>query len=124
MDLAFTFNHDDEEDQAKRYKYNPKDYDVPDLRNLEKRWNSLDALDQEDIQLYLEDRMRVDWKDLSLDEKRAIWFVNYGPWGPRAVSPDKPERIYGYYVWFVVGVLGAVSAYKFGVEGSPKEEEN
>jgi hypothetical protein len=123
LETAFKFN-DDLEDNAKRYKYNPKDYDVPELRNIDKRWKTMDALDQEDIQLYLEDRMRSDWRDLSDDEKKAIWFINYGAWGPRASNPDKPERIYGYYVWLIVGTMAAATAYKFGSEKVNSNDNN
>lgn len=123
LETAFKFN-DDQEDNKHRYKYNPKDYDVPDLRSIEKRWKTMDALDQEDVQLYLEDRMRNDWRDLSADEKRAIWFVNYGAWGPRAANPDKPERIYSYYIWLIVGTMGLVSAYKFGLDSNGQGKAN
>ncbi|ODQ64837.1 hypothetical protein NADFUDRAFT_47401 [Nadsonia fulvescens var. elongata DSM 6958] len=42
--------------------------------------------DQDAVLAYLEDRMRGDWKEMTLDEKKAAWFVYYGAWGARA--PD------------------------------------
>lgn len=77
---AFKLNlmGDDEEEvlsKRKRKSYEPNP-EVPILDNLAARWEKMDSLDQEEIALYLEDRMRGDWKDLSeLEKKSGMFFL-------------------------------------------------
>lgn len=74
---AFKFNlidNGDEDEELlkkkKRATYQPNP-EVPILDNLSSRWNKMDSLDQEEISLYLDDRMRGDWKDMSDLEKKS-----------------------------------------------------
>lgn len=54
--------------KAGTYTPNPE---IPNLENLASRWGKLDALDQDLISIYLEDRMRGDWKEMDELEKKA-----------------------------------------------------
>jgi hypothetical protein len=68
--LATAFKiSDDDEDERPRYK--PNSPDVPPLMGLSKRWNKMDALDQEEVIIYLDDKCRDDWKTLTTEEKQA-----------------------------------------------------
>lgn len=56
----------------------------PDLSNLDQRWPKMKELDQADILDYLEAKSAGDWKQLSEQEKRALYYISYGAWGPRS----------------------------------------
>jgi hypothetical protein len=71
LQLAFKTGDDEDED---RKRYNAQNVDIPNVEALPKRWNKMDALDQEDIMLYLEDKMRGNWKDLTISEKKASMY--------------------------------------------------
>jgi cytochrome c oxidase subunit 4 len=50
---------------------------------LEKRWEDLPSVDQEEIVSKLAKRQELNWNELTVDEKKAAWFISYGSWGPR-----------------------------------------
>lgn len=77
---AFKFGEDDEDEGetraailASRTKGTavPVIEEAPNLEFLAKRWEKIDPLEQEEIALYLEQRMRSEWSELSLLEKQA-----------------------------------------------------
>jgi hypothetical protein len=43
----------------------------PMLNNIEKRWESMPLQDQADLWMALRDRMKGNWKELTLQEKKA-----------------------------------------------------
>jgi cytochrome c oxidase subunit 4 len=43
----------------------------PTLANIEKRWEEMPPQEQADLWMSLRDRMKIDWKDMTLQEKRA-----------------------------------------------------
>jgi len=43
----------------------------PTLANIEKRWESMPPQEQADLWMALRDRMKVDWKELTMQEKKA-----------------------------------------------------
>lgn len=43
----------------------------PTLANIEKRWEAMPPQEQADLWMALRDRMKVDWNDLTLQEKKA-----------------------------------------------------
>ncbi|KAH9980815.1 COX4, subunit IV of cytochrome c oxidase [Lactifluus volemus] len=69
------------------------------LSNVEAQWSSLSPTEQTVVHQQLEELQRRDWKTLSLSEKKAAYYVAFGPHGPRApVSPP------GTTVKVVIGV--------------------
>lgn len=54
-----------------------------DVSNLEKRWVSLNFEAQQNIISYLNVKQEFDWNYLTIDEKRAIYYIAYGKWGAR-----------------------------------------
>lgn len=54
-----------------------------DVSNIEKRWKSLNFDTQQDIISYLNVKQEFGWEYLTKDEKRAIYYIAYGTWGPR-----------------------------------------
>ncbi|KAF1810229.1 COX4-domain-containing protein [Eremomyces bilateralis CBS 781.70] len=59
----------------------------PTLANIEQRWEAMPPQDQADLWMQLRDRMKVDWKELTLQEKRAAYWIAFGPHGPRSEAP-------------------------------------
>lgn len=43
----------------------------PTLANIEKRWEDMPPQEQADLWMGLRDRMKTDWKELTLQEKKA-----------------------------------------------------
>jgi cytochrome c oxidase subunit 4 len=43
----------------------------PTLANIEKRWEAMPPSEQAELWMALRDRMKVDWKDLTMQEKKA-----------------------------------------------------
>ncbi|KAH3678552.1 hypothetical protein WICMUC_001361 [Wickerhamomyces mucosus] len=60
---------------------------APDLSGLEHRWSKMKEFDQADILDYLNDKSTNHWNNLTQVEKRALYYIYYGPWGPRSKIP-------------------------------------
>lgn len=43
----------------------------PTLANIEKRWEDMPPQEQADLWMTLRDRMKVDWKEMTMQEKKA-----------------------------------------------------
>jgi cytochrome c oxidase subunit 4 len=43
----------------------------PTLANIEKRWEDMPPQEQADLWMSLRDRMKLDWKELTMQEKKA-----------------------------------------------------
>jgi cytochrome c oxidase subunit 4 len=41
------------------------------LANIEKRWEAMPPQEQADLWMALRDRMKVDWSEMTLQEKKA-----------------------------------------------------
>lgn len=115
--------NDDDDDDVSRYAKNFDPADAPLLDNIEKRWNKMDQMDQEDVIMYLQYKEKGDWKELSDVEKKAIWYINYGPWGPRSSPKDDPGVVYQLYGAVVFWALFGVGLYKgYHAWATSKEE--
>ncbi|WWC57992.1 uncharacterized protein I303_100527 [Kwoniella dejecticola CBS 10117] len=75
------------------------------LGNIEASWKGLSAENQYEIYQQLEQIQKKDWKELTLDEKKAAYFVAFGPHGPRTPVNEK-----GHGIKVFAGVLAAVGA--------------
>ncbi|KAL0946445.1 hypothetical protein HGRIS_012668 [Hohenbuehelia grisea] len=63
-------------------------HSVIPLSNVEAQWQTMAQEDKAIVHEQLEELQKKDWKDLSLDEKKAAYYVAFGPHGPRApISP-------------------------------------
>lgn len=77
---AFKFGDDEDEDNAilnarKNGTQAPIIEEAPNLEFLAKRWDKIDPLEQEEIALYLEQRMRSDWHELTDLEREACKYL-------------------------------------------------
>ncbi|KAG9313311.1 cytochrome c oxidase subunit IV-domain-containing protein [Chiua virens] len=80
------------------------------LSNVEAQWEKLSKSDQASMQRQLEEIQKKDWKTLSVDEKKAAYYVAFGPHGPRTpVSPPGQGLKVFIYTMALVGVAAAIS---------------
>ncbi|PGH31466.1 cytochrome c oxidase subunit 4 [[Emmonsia] crescens] len=59
----------------------------PTLAAIEKRWEAMPPQEQAELWMQLRDRMKVDWHEMTLQEKKAAYYIAFGPHGPRAETP-------------------------------------
>jgi cytochrome c oxidase subunit 4 len=59
----------------------------PTLANIEKRWEGMPLQEQADLWMALRDRMQGNWTELTVQEKKAAYWIAFGPHGPRAQDP-------------------------------------
>lgn len=57
-----------------------------DCTDIEKKWSTLSYESQQDMISYLNVKQEFGWMYLTHDEKRAIYYIAYGKWGPRDTS--------------------------------------
>ncbi|RMJ27441.1 cytochrome C oxidase [Aspergillus sp. HF37] len=77
----------------------------PTLASIEKRWEGMPPQEQAELWMQLRDRMKVDWHQLTLQEKKAAYWVAFGAHGPRA----KPPKGEGWRIFSKVTQLTLVS---------------
>ncbi|KAG2175649.1 hypothetical protein INT43_001296 [Umbelopsis isabellina] len=75
------------------------------VQNIESRWKSLSQTEQNTIAKQLEEAQKGDWKQLSLEEKKAAYYIAFGPHGPR-----EPLTQPGHGMKVLIGTLGVVAA--------------
>jgi len=71
----------------------------PTLADIEKRWENLPLQEQADLWMALRDRMKSPWAELTLQEKKAAYWIAFGAHGPRADGPPgEGWTVFGYTV--------------------------
>ncbi|KAI9264090.1 cytochrome c oxidase subunit IV [Phascolomyces articulosus] len=77
------------------------------LRDLETRWTTLSSSEQNAIAKQLEEAQKGDWKVLSTEDKKAAYYIAFGPHGPRQpiTQPGHGSKVLGG----VAAVLGVSS---------------
>ncbi|POW08350.1 hypothetical protein PSTT_07626 [Puccinia striiformis] len=78
---------------------------LPSISNIEAAWKEMSPQEQESIFHHLEGLQKKDWTQLSLDEKKASYWVSFGPHGPR-----EPLHAPGSGVKLLLGITGCISA--------------
>ncbi|EKM55091.1 uncharacterized protein PHACADRAFT_255463 [Phanerochaete carnosa HHB-10118-sp] len=73
------------------------------LSNVEAQWERLSSEEQLAVHQQLEEVQKRDWKMLSIDEKKAAYYVAFGPHGPR-----KPTTPPGGSLKIALGTLGLI----------------
>ncbi|KAF1918195.1 cytochrome c oxidase subunit IV-domain-containing protein [Ampelomyces quisqualis] len=81
----------------------------PTLANIENRWEDMPPQEQADLWMSLRDRMKVDWKEMTMQEKKAAYYIAFGPHGPR--RPPPPDE--GRKVFLLTAAIIAASAAVF-----------
>ncbi|KAJ2963601.1 hypothetical protein NQZ79_g1387 [Umbelopsis isabellina] len=75
------------------------------VQNIESRWKSLSQTEQNTIAKQLEEAQKGDWKQLSLEEKKAAYYIAFGAHGPR-----EPLTQPGHGMKVLIGTIGVVAA--------------
>ncbi|GLB34506.1 putative cytochrome c oxidase subunit IV [Lyophyllum shimeji] len=80
------------------------------LSNVEAQWAKLSPEEKQSVHEQLEEIQKRDWKTLSLDEKRAAYYVAFGPHGPRTPT-SLPGDGYKIFFWTMTLVAAAGGIY-------------
>ncbi|KAH6621196.1 cytochrome c oxidase polypeptide V mitochondrial precursor [Chaetomium sp. MPI-SDFR-AT-0129] len=75
----------------------------PTLANIEKRWEGMPSQEQADLWMALRDRMKESWAELTVQEKKAAYWIAFGPHGPRALDPPGEGKKVALYTLVGVG---------------------
>ncbi|KAK1047848.1 Cytochrome c oxidase subunit 5B, mitochondrial [Friedmanniomyces endolithicus] len=93
----------------------------PTLANIEKRWEAMPPQEQADLWMALRDRMKEDWTALTMQEKKAAYWIAFGPHGPRALPPPGENWTIFFYTMAAIGVSGVIFAIiKYFSRGPPR----
>ncbi|KAK4962743.1 Cytochrome c oxidase subunit 5B, mitochondrial [Elasticomyces elasticus] len=93
----------------------------PTLANIEKRWEGMPPQEQADLWMALRDRMKEDWTALTVQEKKAAYWIAFGPHGPRALPPPGENWTIFMYTMAAVGVSGVLfGLIKWNSRGPPR----
>jgi len=92
----------------------------PTLANIEKRWEAMPPQEQADLWMALRDRMKVNWAELTLQEKKAAYYIAFGAHGPRAgTPPGEGMKVFGYTMVGVAVSFVLFSIIRAFAKGSP-----
>ncbi|KAI0181786.1 cytochrome c oxidase subunit IV [Hypoxylon sp. FL1284] len=69
----------------------------PMLANIEKRWEGMPQTEQAELWMSLRDRMKENWAELTVQEKKAAYWIAFGAHGPRAAAPPDEGRKVALY---------------------------
>ncbi|KAK3111886.1 Cytochrome c oxidase subunit 5B, mitochondrial [Teratosphaeriaceae sp. CCFEE 6253] len=93
----------------------------PTLANIEKRWEAMPPQEQADLWMALRDRMKEDWTALTVQEKKAAYWIAFGPHGPRALPPPGENWKIFRLTMYAIGVSGVLfSLVKYFSRGPPR----
>jgi cytochrome c oxidase subunit 4 len=59
----------------------------------------------------LRDRMKTDWKELTMQEKKAAYYIAFGPHGPRRPAP--PDEGRNVFLLSSAVIAGAFAVFAF-----------
>ncbi|ODV57953.1 cytochrome c oxidase subunit Vb, partial [Ascoidea rubescens DSM 1968] len=92
------------------------------VADLNKRWEGLPSSDQEEIILQLNERQKLNWKELTPEEKKAAWYISYGEWGPRRPVHQKGDglKIFGGVVLGLGIASGLFVLFRLNAPAQPK----
>ncbi|KAF2092954.1 COX4-domain-containing protein [Rhizodiscina lignyota] len=86
----------------------------PTLADIERRWESMPPQEQADLWMALRDRMKKDWNEMTTQEKKAAYWIAFGPHGPRAEPPPgEGWKVFRYTMYGLVvsSIVFAITRY-------------
>lgn len=84
------------------------------ITNLQGRWEKLPESDKQQLIASLAEKQKLPWNQLSLEEKKAAWYISFGTWGPRKPmeTPEETAKIYkGIFIGFAVSSVLFMAYY-------------
>ncbi|APA13554.1 hypothetical protein SS1G_07796 [Sclerotinia sclerotiorum 1980 UF-70] len=92
----------------------------PTLADIEKRWEGMPPQEQAELWMSLRDRMKINWAELTLQEKKAAYYIAFGAHGPRAQTPPGESwKVLGYTLGGVGVSLALFLLIRSFAKGSP-----
>ncbi|QSZ32686.1 hypothetical protein DSL72_002265 [Monilinia vaccinii-corymbosi] len=92
----------------------------PTLADIEKRWEGMPPQEQAELWMSLRDRMKTNWAELTLQEKKAAYYIAFGAHGPRAQTPPgEGWKVFGYTLSGVGISLALFLFIRMFAKGSP-----
>ncbi|KAK4190283.1 cytochrome c oxidase subunit IV family [Podospora australis] len=82
----------------------------PTLANIERRWEAIPPQEQAELWMALRDRMKGNWAELTLQEKKAAYWIAFGAHGPRSEPPKDENKKVVLYTFIGLGVSFAIFA--------------
>ncbi|KAK3386987.1 cytochrome c oxidase subunit IV-domain-containing protein [Podospora didyma] len=82
----------------------------PTLANIEKRWEGMPMQEQADLWMALRDRMKESWTELTVQEKKAAYWIAFGPHGPRSLPPPDEGKKVALYTFLGIGLSFVIFA--------------
>ncbi|KAG8933312.1 Cytochrome c oxidase subunit 5A [Tulasnella sp. 417] len=90
------------------------------VSNIEAQWETLTSKEQTEVYEQLLEAQKRDWKTLSIDEKKAAYYISFGPHGPRKPvdEPGSGLKVFGLTMG-IVGLAGVAFAGIRSFGGEP-----
>ncbi|CAG8442001.1 15258_t:CDS:2 [Acaulospora colombiana] len=82
---------------------------VPAITDIERKWKSLSTDEQNSLSRQLEEIQKQDWNKITVEEKKAAYYISFGPHGPREPL-TKPG-----HVSKVIAGIGIIVAISTGI---------
>lgn len=84
-----------------------------EITNIQGRWEKLPESDKQHLIDALAAKQKLPWSQLSLEEKKAAWYISFGTWGPRKPMETKEEqaKIYKGIIGFTLLSVAIFGAY-------------
>jgi cytochrome c oxidase subunit 4 len=84
-----------------------------EITNIQGRWEKLPESDKQHLIDALAAKQKLPWNQLSLEEKKAAWYISFGTWGPRKPMETKEEQaqIYKGIIGFTLLSVALFAVY-------------
>ncbi|KAK9238191.1 cytochrome c oxidase subunit IV-domain-containing protein [Lipomyces kononenkoae] len=81
---------------------------TPLIADLPQRWETIPVSQQVKLTTLIWERQKKPWTELSELEKRASYYISYGPWGPRKPMHEDGDnyKIIGYTILGCAAAVG------------------
>jgi len=86
------------------------------ISNIEAQWDKFSSEEKLSVHEQLEVLQQKDWKELSLDEKKAAYYVAFGPHGPRAPTSQPGDNL--KILLSTVALIGIAGALYLGIKST------
>lgn len=80
------------------------------ISNLQGRWEKLPESDKQHLIEALAEKQKLPWNQLSLEEKKAAWYISFGTWGPRRPM-ETAEETAKIYKGIAIGVAFSAALF-------------
>ncbi|KIY46942.1 cytochrome c oxidase subunit IV [Fistulina hepatica ATCC 64428] len=90
------------------------------LSNIEAQWEKLSPEEQVSVHQQLETVQKKNWNELTVDEKKAAYYIAFGPHGPRKPISKPGDGMKMFLA--TLGALGVAGALSYVIRCFPAPE--